>query len=212
MAAPHAVPAKPNASKLFEAEAEIEVKVASYNEQRLLCENHGLEGICCSFALDWAKKLLAAKVIDRVDTYSNAARLKKIAKRQKKLFGTCWGDGSIDTVAKEYNLRLNHAGKWGVSQFGGDMQLPFEPKVEVIYYVSCETKRNLGHGFCIQNTNPVGLADSNLGVYRCGNMTFTNVFDAQYIRYLENADFGFSRADFYTVALAPKWYQSTTGS
>jgi hypothetical protein len=212
MAAPP-VPAKFNAEILFRAEATIEVEVASYDVQKALCENHGLEGICCSFALDWAKKVLAAKVIDKVGTYSNAARLKKIAKNQKKLFATCWRDGSIHTVAKQYNLLLNHAGSWGASQYGGAVQLAFDPNVEVIYYVSCATVRNKGHGFCIRNTNPVGLADSNTGVYRCGTLTFTNVFDAQYTRYKDSADFAFSSADFYTVALAPpSWYQGAAGS
>ena len=67
-------------------------------QQQALMNTHKIDGLCCSFAMDWLKKRLAQKDVNE-QTYSNAARLKKIGKRQKTQGGGWFSDGGPSAVA-----------------------------------------------------------------------------------------------------------------
>ena len=129
--------------------------------QMALIEQHDIGGLCCSFAMDWAKKRLVGKTIDE-STYESVKRLKKIARRQKK--------GAPDAIAKSFGLKagnravsiLKESSEWTVrGEFG-----------QAVYYISGSTGDDR-HGFSIDTRNAVELrlADVGSGIYQVTDMT-----------------------------------------
>ena len=132
----------------------------SVENQKAMARDFNVGGLCCSYAMDWAKKKLANKEINE-DTYQTIKRLKKIAKRQKLQAGACFSEGGVLAVARAYGLemsaRVTTSKKQGKHPIGG------------LYYVHCQGKLLDGHGFAIDSTDAPAeyeFADVGSGIYR----------------------------------------------
>jgi hypothetical protein len=142
--------------------------------QQAIIKSHNLEGICCSFAMDWLKKRLVGTTLDS-GTYCSKSRMNKIAKRHK-LQSKKTG---IWAVAKAYSLKMSLTSSYrkNETRFAGE----FDESGELgnfAYYVTCG---NAGHGFAIdaRDSKAVYLADSGSGVYKAtSDMTAMDVLNA----------------------------------
>lgn len=125
-----------------------------------------LEGLCCSFAMDFAKKKLAGKVVDP-ETYKSEARIKKIVKRQAlQAKGKDDFDG-LKRVASAYGMKINgESVYWGFKDQFGVWTCSGNGFTSAMVYVTLGFKDGDRHGFTIDaRTSTVLLADSGSGVY-----------------------------------------------
>ncbi len=139
-----------------------------------MIKKYKLEGLCCSWAMDWVKKKLTKEHKLNAQTYESKARMKKIALRHRKQ-----EKHGVEGVAKAYSLRL-HERAYGVHWLGvfgdeselGNKELP----PGRYYYISIADKRNEnGHGFAMYSGSPILLADSYSGIYQCTGGTCVEV-------------------------------------
>jgi len=123
-----------------------------------------LNGLCCSWAMDYVKKCLAQKSLNQ-QTYNDDGRIKKIATRH-----ALQNDGGISAVAKSYGLFL------GLPAFSIQTSHIAANTVNgqlwpsSYYYVELHAKkqgRYVAHGFAFycQTAARGVLADSYAGVY-----------------------------------------------
>ncbi len=121
-----------------------------------------LGGLCCAFAMDYAKKRLANKTIDET-TYKDDGRIKKIAKRHALQDGR---PGGIEKVAAAFGLTMgNSIFQFGWDKFGDEEHLGND-KAFGVFYVSVSA-RNGGHGFAVDaRGTALYLADEGAGIYQ----------------------------------------------
>lgn len=144
--------------------------------QMALAQTHEVDGLCCSFAMDWLRKRLVEKEVG--GRYLNAGILAKIAKRQKQQKESEFGPAA---VAAAYRLKMNvtPACRGWEKQFAGEWGIVNPGITGGAYYVSCPSTRitGEGHGFAIDAREKSGifLADVGSGILLFTEMSVVDV-------------------------------------
>jgi len=159
-----------------------------------------VEGLCCSFAMDYAKKRLANKALS-AETYKLEKRIKKIAKRHaEQLKGEDLLDG-LKRVASAYGMKIGEDAYSGRANSFGKWECKGNGHSFVIVYVTVLERSGERHGFTIDaRTSTVYLADSGFGVYSIANSNLGAVIKL----HLEKLNQEFTFIQFHCLTLSLK--------
>jgi hypothetical protein len=133
-------------------------------------KKYKVDGLCCSWAMDWVKKMLKKPQKLTATTYEDKSRIKKIAQRHR--LQNKQGQAG---VADAYGLRLNTTeAYWEYLDEFGDRTVRGNLAAGKYYYLSCsarvdtdEGRKEVAHGIAVHTGSPIILADSYSGVYQC---------------------------------------------
>ena len=152
--------------------------------QTALAKAHRVGGLCCSFAMDWAKSRLAGEPLTE-NTYTGE-RLGSIARiqgryaqaavnqaaRAAELFAAGQDPSILDdpliVAAGYYGLTMQGAASWKLTPDWEGEKVETGELQQGVYYVEV-LRKNGGtpHGFAIDCRNETQLADVGSGTYRC---------------------------------------------